>query len=196
MEYLPAILAGLRREYPALIVELALTDRVEDLLGRAVDIAVRMTEPTQGALLARRLPPVELGFHARADYLARVGIPVTLADLSRFDVIGFDAETPALRAMAARLAPLDRQGFALRTDSNLAQFAAIQAGFGIGICQVALARRDPELVRVLPEITLPLPLWIAMHEDLKTSARYRIVFDALTKGLSQLGGLAESTIAP
>jgi DNA-binding transcriptional LysR family regulator len=187
VEHLPAILARLRREHPALVIELALTDRVEDLLGRAVDIAVRMTEPTQGALLARRLPPVELGFHARSDYLARAGSPAVLADLSGCDVIGYDAETPALRAMMARLAPLDRRGFAFRTDSNLAQFAAIRAGFGIGICQVAVARRDPELVRVLPEITLPLPLWIVMHEDLRTSARYRVVFDALASGLSRLG---------
>jgi DNA-binding transcriptional LysR family regulator len=137
-------------------------------------------------LLARRLPPVKLGFHAHVDYLRRVGTPVTLADLSGHDVIGYDAETPALRAMASRLAPLDRQGFALRTDSNLAQLAAIRAGFGIGICQVAVARRDPALVRVLSKITLPLPLWIVMHEDLKTSARYRVVFDALAAGLSRL----------
>jgi DNA-binding transcriptional LysR family regulator len=185
VEYMPRILARLRREHPALAIELALTDRVDDLLGRAVDIAVRMTEPTQGALLARRLPPVELGFHAHADYLARVGEP---EDLGRYDVIGYDAETPALRAMAIRLAPLDRQGFALRTDSNLAQFAMIRAGLGIGICQIAVARRDPALVRILPEITLPLPLWIVMHEDLKTSARYRVVFDALVEGLSRLDG--------
>lgn len=186
VEYLPPILARLRREHPALVVELALTDRVDDLLGRAVDIAARMTEPTQGALLARRLPPVELGFHAHADYIARIGTPATIADLSRYDVIGYDAETPALRAMAARLAPFDRRGFALRTDSNLAQLAAIRAGFGIGICQVAVASRDPMLVRILPEIRLPLPLWIVMHEDLKTSARYRVVFDALAVGLSRL----------
>jgi hypothetical protein len=28
-----------------------------------------------------------------------------------------------------------------------------------------------------------LPLWIAMHEDLKTSARFHAVFDALAAGL-------------
>lgn len=186
VEYLPLILAQLRREHPALVIELALSDRVDDLLGRAVDIAVRMTDPKQGALLARRLPPVELGFHAHVDYLERVGMPTAVADLSRHDVIGYDAETPALRAMATRLAPLDRRGFALLADSNLAQFAAIRAGFGIGICQVAVARRNPTLVRVLPDIALHLPLWIVMHEDLKTSARYRIVFDALAVGLSRL----------
>jgi DNA-binding transcriptional LysR family regulator len=111
-----------------------------------------------------------------------------LTDLPRFDVIGYDTETPALRAMASRLAPLDQERFALRTDSNVAQFAAIRAGVGLGICQVAVARRDPALVRILPEISVMLPLWIVMHEDLKTSARCRVVFDALVAGLSGLAG--------
>lgn len=184
VEHLPPILARLRHAHPALAIELALSDRVDDLLSREADIAVRTTEPTQGALLARRLSPIELGFHAHRDYLARAGTPANVADLSGYDMIGYDAETPALRAMVARIPSLDRRGFALRADSNLAQLAAIRAGFGIGLCQVAIARRDPALVRVLPETSLPLPLCVVMHEDLKTSARYRAVFDALADGLA------------
>lgn len=184
VEHLPPILARLRREHPALVIELSLSDRVDDLLAREADIAVRMTEPTQAALLARRLATVEIGFHAHRDYLERRGTPAALDDLVAHDVIGYDTETPALRAMIKRLGPLDRQRFALRVDSNLAQLGAIRAGFGIGVCQVAVARRDPALVRVLPEVALPLPLWIVMHEDLKTSARFRTVFDALVDGLA------------
>ncbi len=184
VEHLPPILARLRRDHPALVIELALTDRVDDLLQREADIAIRMIEPTQGALLARRLAPVDLGFHARQDYLSRCGVPARLADLTDHDLIGFDTETPAMRAMLAYLPNIDRSTFALRVDSNLAQLAAIRAGFGIGLCQVAIARRDPGLVRVLDTFTLPLPLWIVMHEDLKTSARYRVVFDALTAAVS------------
>ena len=140
----------------------------------------------QGALLAQRLPTIALGFHARADYLDRRGTPATLADLAAHDLIGFDAETPALRAMLAHLPGIHRGSFALRTDSNLAQLAAVRAGFGIGLCQVTLARHDPALVRVVEDVTFPLPLWIAMHEDLKTSARYRLVFDTLGDALRNL----------
>jgi DNA-binding transcriptional LysR family regulator len=188
VEHLPPILSKLRREHPALVIELMLSDRVDDLLAREADIAVRMTEPTQTALLARRLPPIELGFHAHRGYLERRGTPGSMVDLLAHDLIGYDAETPALRAMTGRLPPLDRQGFALRTDSNVAQLAAIRAGFGIGLCQSAVAQRDPVLMRVLPAIALHLPLWIVMHEDLKTSARFRAVFDALAAGLTDTRG--------
>ena len=179
VEHLPPVLARLRRDHPALTIELSLTDRLDDLLLREADIAVRMTEPTQGALLGRRLAPVDLGFHARRDYLERRGVPARPTDLASHDLIGFDTETPAMRAMMTHLPGLDRTGFALRTDSNLAQLAAIRAGFGIGLCQAAVARRDPALVRVLEAVTLTLPLWVVMHEDLGTSARYRVVFDTL-----------------
>ncbi|MES3083238.1 LysR family transcriptional regulator [Sphingomonas faeni] len=184
VEHLPPILTCLKREHPGLVIELTLSDRLDDLLAREADIAVRMTQPTQTALLAKRLPSVEIGFHAHRDYLDRRGTPVDMMDLARHDLIGYDMETAALRAMAERLAALDRRGFALRADSNLAQLAAIRAGFGIGLCQTRIARREPVLVRILPEIALPLPLWIVMHEDLKTSARFRAVFDALTAGLA------------
>jgi len=184
VELLPPILTRLHREHPALVIELTLSDRLDDLLARESDIAVRMTEPTQTALLARRLPSVEIGFHAHRDYLERRGSPSSMIDLSGHDLIGYDTETPVLKTMAERLAPLDRQGFALRADSNLAQLAAIRAGFGIGLCQTGIARRDPALVRVIPTVSLSLPLWIVMHEDLRTSARFRAVFDVLAIGLA------------
>ena len=186
VEHLPPILTPLRRDHAALVIELMLSDRMDDLLAREADIAVRMTEPTQTSLLARRLPPVELGFHAHHSYLNLRGTPANMAELAAHDLIGHDAETPALRAMVEQLPPLDRHGFAFRTDSNLAQLAAIRAGFGIGLCQSAVAQRDKALVRVLPAIALHLPIWIVMHEDLKTSARFRSVFDALANGLGNM----------
>lgn len=80
---------------------------------------------------------------------------------------------------------IDRSLFALRVDSDAAQSAAIQAGFGIGICQSAVARRDPALLRILQgHFDLPLPIWIVMHEDVRHIARYRATFDALASGMS------------
>ena len=188
VEHLPPILAQLRRRHPELVVELVLSNAVDDLLRREADIAVRMVEPAQEALVARRLPPVRLGLYARRDYLDRRGTPRTLKALAGHDVIGFDRETPAIRAMTARHPAFARSGFALRADSDLAQLAAIRAGFGIGLCHVSIARRDPALVRVLEaEVAIDLPLWVVMREDLKTSARCRATFDALAAGLQTIG---------
>lgn len=187
-EVLPPILSTLRRRHPELVTELVLSNAVDDLLRREADIAVRMTEPVQGALISRRLQQVALGLFAHGDYLERRQAPATLADLQHHDIIGFDHETPALRNLVQNHPALNRYAFALRTDSDVAQLAAIRAGFGIGLCQVAIARRDAKLVRVLPqEVSIDLGLWVVMHEDLKTSTVCRAVFDGLVEGLQRHG---------
>ena len=80
---------------------------------------------------------------------------------------------------------LGRTNVALRTDSDLAQLAAIRGGIGIGVCQVVVARREPDLVRVLGDVVaFDLGVWVVMHEALKSSARCKAVFAALVAGMS------------
>ncbi|HTR17533.1 MAG TPA: LysR family transcriptional regulator [Acetobacteraceae bacterium] len=184
-EVLPSILARLRQAQPELVIELVLSNKTEDLLRRDADIAVRMHHPVQEALVARHLGTIELGLHAHPHYLAHCGRPASLDDLRSHTLVGFDQETGMTRRLRARGIPLHRGLFALRADSDLAQLAAIRAGFGIGVCQVALAQREPRLLRVLPgAFSFQLDTWLAMHEDLRASPRCRATFDALAAGLS------------
>ena len=184
-EVLPAILTQVHELHPEITIELVLSNRTEDLLQREADIAVRMVRPTQQALLARHVGDVELGLHARRDYLERRGVPTSLEELRKHTLIGFDRENAFIRSVRAGGLPLERGMFALRSDSDLAQLAALRAGFGIGVCQVGLARRSPDLVRVMAKSFLfKLEAWIVMHSDLRSSARCRVVADALAAGLT------------
>ncbi|KQW58993.1 MULTISPECIES: LysR family transcriptional regulator [unclassified Ensifer] len=184
IEVLPPILAELHVQYPDLTIELSASDAIEDILRQEADIAVRMAVPSQDALVALHIGAVPLGFHAHRRYLDRRGTPATIADLSRHSLIGYDRETAAIRAIIARTPGLPDVRFALKADSNLAQLAAIRAGFGIGICQNALAARDPDILPVLADgFVMKLETWLVMHENLKAAPRCRVVFDALAKGL-------------
>ncbi|HEV7320980.1 MAG TPA: LysR family transcriptional regulator [Ensifer sp.] len=184
VEVLPPILADLHAAYPGLTIELSASDTVEDLLRQEADIAVRMVAPTQGALIARHIGGVPISFHAHRRYVERRGTPETLAELKDHSLIGYDRETAAIRAIIARAPELPAARFAFKADSNLAQLAAIRAGFGIGICQNGLAARDPDLLPVLPGLfEMKLETWLVMHENLKTAPRCRVTFDALAKGL-------------
>ncbi|KAB0651289.1 LysR family transcriptional regulator, partial [Burkholderia territorii] len=184
VEVLPSMLAQLRRDHPGLVIELVPTDRIQDILNREADIAVRMAPPAQEALVARRIGEIDVALHARDDYLARNGTPSSTDELAHHALIGFDTVTPFIRS-AGRAMPLwKRDAFALRTDSNLAQLAMIRAGYGIGFCQNRLAQRDARLVRVLPDgPAMKLETWVVMHEDLRASPRCRAVFDAVANGL-------------
>ncbi|WP_331711439.1 LysR family transcriptional regulator [Sphingobium sp. CCH11-B1] len=187
VHHLPPLLSRLRQAHPGLTLELSPSNALDDLLQRKADIAVRMVRPEQQALVAQRIGSIAVGLHARRDYLDSRGIPRALDDLRAHDLIGYDVETPAIRAAVERYPALNRDAFALRVDSDVAQLAAIRAGFGIGICQVILAAREPDLVRVLPEtFRLDLETWIVMHEDLRDNVRCRVVFDALVEGMSRI----------
>lgn len=186
VEVLPPVLAALRRRHPGLVVELVVSNQLQDLIHRAADIAVRMTPPQQDALLARRVGVVELGLHAHESYLAGHPEPRQLADLAGHALIGFDQPTAWLREMSRRHPGLDRERFMLRSDSDLAQLALLRAGAGIGVCQVALAQRQPALRRLLAaDFSVPLDTWVTMHEDLRTHPACRAAFDALVEGLQQ-----------
>jgi len=184
LEVLPPILAELQERYPRLTIELSLSDAVEDLLKQQADIAVRMVEPTQGALLSRRIGGIPVGMFAHRRYLERHGTPQSIKDLSAHRLIGFDRQLAYVREMLKRYPAISDVRFDFRTDSNVAQLAMIRAGGGIGMCQVGLAARDPDLVHLLPgEIDLQLMTFLVMHENLKMVLRCRVAFDALAEGL-------------
>ena len=183
VEVLPPILADLRRRHPALVVALSPSNRAEDLLRREADVAVRMVQPHQGALVAKRIGTIDLGLYVRADLLAGRDPPTTFGEVAAIGLIGVESDNDVVRAMRAAGIPLRPEDFAFRSDSDLAHMAAIRAGVGIGLCQTPLARRNAALTRVMPEVGFPLPTWVVMHEDLRASAPVRAVFDALVAGL-------------
>lgn len=189
VEVLPPILASLRERHPGLVIELVLSNKVQDLLRREADIAVRMLRPRQEQLVARKVGNITLGLHAHEAYLARHGMPQAWADLARHAVIGYDEASPFVRNAGAAFQGLTREQFAWRCDSDLAHMALIRAGAGIGVCQTGLAARNPALRRVLPQaFALPMETWVTMHEDLRGSLRCRATFDALAEGLQAYVG--------
>jgi DNA-binding transcriptional LysR family regulator len=183
VEVLPPILARLQARYPDLNVELSASDAVEDLLQREADIAVRMVAPAQEALLARHIGIVSLGLFAHRDYVQHNRKPETVGELRRHKLIGFDRQTAYIRMMTKRYPMLEGTTFSFRSDHSIALHNALRAGMGISFLQIPLANRDPNLVRVLPEIEVSIDTWVVMHENLKTSPRCRVTFDALVEGL-------------
>lgn len=181
-EVLPAVLTAFHEAHPRVIVELVLSNRSEDLLRREADIAVRMVRPSQSALFARKVGVVHLGFHAHPHYLKAHGTPKTLAELREHPLIGFD-KTPPIRRLPGLEFPINRELFSFRCDNELSQYALLRAGFGIGVCQLGLGRRD-KLVHLLPgAFNYALDTWVVMHEDLKSSRRMRLMFEHLFEHL-------------
>lgn len=184
-EVLPEMLAAFRRAHPRIAIELSLNNAAEDMLRRDADIAVRMFRPTQGALIAKRIGEVAIHLYAHRQYVEACGLPATVAELGDHTPIGFD-RSPLFARAVGRIGPgIGRDQLALRCDSDLAQLAAIRAGFGIGACQAGVARHYPDLVPVLPDqLSLTLEMWLVMHEDMRGCRRVGLLFDHLAAELA------------
>ena len=179
-EVLPSILAEFHQVHPRIAIELVSTNRNEDLLHRRADIAVRMMRPTQSALVARRIGAAEIGLYAHQRYIDRHGVLANLDEPGGHTLIGYDQETAAIQVFKKLGLNLVRETFALRTDSDVVQLAAVRAGFGIGVCQVPIAKRNPELVRLVPDaFSFALDFWLVMHEDIAQVRRVRLLYDHL-----------------
>lgn len=181
---LPGVLARLREAYPAIQIELEVSNQVSNLLQREADIALRMVQPAQSSLVARRIADVSLSACASLAYLQRRGRPQQPADLLQHELIGYDQHDDLLRGFAALGHPVQRERFDVRTDDLIAMWQAVRAGMGVGFMADYVIATDPSVVRVLPMLPLPrLPMWLAVHREIRNSARIRAVFDFLAQAL-------------
>ncbi|MBS1097640.1 LysR family transcriptional regulator [Gluconobacter sphaericus] len=181
---LPSLLTGFHSLYPQISVELILSNRNEDLLRGDADIAVRMVRPSQAALLAKRIGNIDAGLYAHQHYLKEHPMPLCLYDLRQHALIGYDRNSAHSRMIERMGVPLTREMFAFRSDSDLAQLAALHAGFGIGASQLGIARRDRNLVPILhTELLFSMDVWVAIHPDMRSDRRIRLIFDYLVDKL-------------
>ena len=97
-EVIAPIISDLQCRHPGIVVELLVTNRLQDLLRRDADIAIRMSPPQQDALLAKRIGEVDLGLFAAPKYLLRRRSPRTVEDLiDSHAIVSFDTPVPYTR---------------------------------------------------------------------------------------------------
>jgi len=203
---LPPLLTRLAQAHPEIQIELVASNRIDNLLEREADLAIRMVRPTQGTLITRHLGDWTLGFFAHRDHLGRCGgLPesgqLRMDDLPRFRWIGFATQPDLVTGFRSYLGSeggtIDRSFFAARSDNHIVNWMQVQAGLGIGVGLRWLGRLHPDLVEIglalpgKPEGFNPLPLlpvWLTAHRELRTSARLRCVWDFLATELPAAAG--------
>ncbi|MFK7926994.1 MAG: LysR family transcriptional regulator [Myxococcota bacterium] len=195
VELLPTVLRDLHRQHPELTVELVLSNQIADIPRRDADIALRMAPPSGESLVARRLGTLTLGFFASETYLSGRQNPEVLADLLDHDLVGYDNNPQLIEGLTALGLPVSPRDFRVRTDHDLAYLSAVRSGLGIGVTYVTLAHTPP-LVRLLPDLTMPVDLWLVAHQDLRQIRRIRVVLDHLAAALQRHTDPCLITTAP
>ncbi|HET6240291.1 MAG TPA: LysR family transcriptional regulator [Acetobacteraceae bacterium] len=184
---LPPVLVALREAEPSIQIEIIASDLTQNLLRRDADIAIRMFDPTQNALIARKLGETPIGLFGARDYFARRGRIKVMEDLLAHDVIGFDRGDAIIKAYAAHGYSVTREYFPVRCDDQMVYWNLLMAGAGVGFAQVLLAGRHPELEKVDISMGYPdLPVWLVMQEEVRSNARIRRVADFLAATLGDI----------
>lgn len=186
---LPRHLAGFRKAYPGIDIELVVGNATLSLTRREADIALRVGNAPPETLVGRRVGRLVFAVYGSAEYNARRPEP----DLGQHDWIGFDSEHAALARRFASFLPEVQP--MLRTNSVAAALAAAQAGIGLAPLPCGIADLEPDLVRIAP---LPddftLDLWLLTHEDLRRTARMRAFLDFLADELAAEAPLLEGLL--
>lgn len=86
---LPTIVRNYLRVYPKTQIELILTNRLVDLVGEGVDLAIRPGKLKDSTLIAKRFLDIESFFFASSAYIKKNGFPREPQDLKDHAVIGF-----------------------------------------------------------------------------------------------------------
>jgi DNA-binding transcriptional LysR family regulator len=181
---LPPLLSRLKQKLPGIQIELVSSNEVSNLLRREADIAVRMVQPDQSSLVAKRIGKVTLGAYAHRNYLQRAGTPRQPLELLSHALIGGDKNEDIIRGFVAMGYPVTREQFSFRTDDLMAHWHAVRSGVGIGFVSDFLARTDADVIGLLPTLKIPpLPIWLAVHREIRTNKRIRAVYDFLSDSI-------------
>jgi len=167
-------------QYPGLQLELVPESRSVNLSRREADIAISLSRPTQGRLVARRLADYSLGLYAARTYLDQHGPLLSLADLPGQPLVWYIddlIDVPELRYLDQ---VADGAPTMFRSNSIAAQQAAVASGLGFGVLHKFAASQDPRLVRVLADaFDLKRSYWLCAHADQARIPRVRAVMDFL-----------------
>ncbi|QNE03989.1 LysR family transcriptional regulator [Croceicoccus marinus] len=160
--------------HPALTIDLVASSGFLNPSRREADIAVMLSRPRSGQLIARKLSDYALSLYATQDYLDRAGTPQRSEDLiTGHRLIGYVPEL----VYAPELVYLDEihPGLraTLRSSSINAQHRLIARGAGLGVLPRFIGDADPALVPLLPQRSILRSFWIVTHADTNSLARVR-----------------------
>jgi DNA-binding transcriptional LysR family regulator len=139
--------------YPALRVQLILTDDFQDIVAGGFDLAIRIAELGDSSLVARKLAPVKRILCCSPAYIAAHGMPESIADLEQH--ICIPAHNNAHWHLIGPEGPvaLKPEG-PLETNSSEVIREVVLAGLGIALrstWDIGPDLRSGQLVRVLGE---------------------------------------------
>ncbi|MBI1180738.1 MAG: LysR family transcriptional regulator [Alphaproteobacteria bacterium] len=182
IEFLANEMPRFRERHPGIVVEMVASTPLLDLSRREADLAITLSRPQSGRLIAWKLADYALGLYATRDYLAGRAPIETRRDLGDHDLIWYIDDLVTLPQLRFLDELIKEPHIAFASTSVVAHFNAALAGMGMAFLHCFAAEPHPAFVRILPEeIEVKREFWLVVHEDLRHVARVEAVCNFLTQ---------------
>lgn len=186
---LPIVQSYLNK-YPKVKVELVLTNRIVDLVGEGVDLAIRVGALKDSTLVSQKFMDSNLTICASKSYIKKYGSPKSPQDLTRHSYIGFRS-IPLLKLIRNEIVEKVEINSRIIVDDMEAIKAFALNGEGIAampsfLCEAEIA--SGQLIKLLPDwnfdIGPKIQIWLVYPPQRFVSARLRAFIEiAKSKGL-------------
>src|SRR5690606_32802637 len=186
--FLKDVLLEYGRRYPAVVVDVDLTDRRVNLVEEGFDIAIRIGQLEDSGLVVRRLKMSQsMRVFASPDYLKQAGKPKTPRELEKHRCLVMrSAQTPASWTFRGGHVVRVNPCMAVNSFQLLTELTA--AGFGIARLPSLYALplvSDERIVEVLARFTPPaLPVSVVLPNNRLLSPAVRAMSDLLVEAFS------------
>lgn len=186
---LPDLLSVLRSQQPHIQFEVIATDAQSNLLKREADIAIRLMQPTQTELIAKRVANFGIGLYASQSYVARRGQPrLDPRQLMLHDFVDVSPQNQLRHGFAKVGMPHLSERIIAHCSDHSCSWQMVKSGLGIGSALGVVAQREPLVMPVLSDVVIErLPVWLVTHKELRQQPRLRLVYDYLATALKSLG---------
>lgn len=185
---LPPIVERIREIAPGLTVQVIVSNALSDLRRCEADVAIRDVRPDEPELVGRLLREATAGFYASRQWVARHGHPRSAADAAGATFIGASPDDRFSGYLRQLGLEIGTRSFSVLSDNSVVAWELARRGLGIAVIMREIAAGVPDLVEVLDDLPeIRFPFWLVAHRELRTTARIRLVFDALAEGLAHGG---------
>lgn len=180
--FLARHLPDFAHEHPNLSIDLVASNGFLSPSRREADLAVMLSRPSAGPVVARKLSDYRLRLYASADYLAANGTPQSRADLTQGHcLIGYIPDliyTPELHYLDEIEPGLNAH---IRSSSIHAQYQLVASGAGIGVLPCFIGDGENGLVPLLDDVHITRSFWLVSHKDTQNLKRIRLFKQWLDK---------------
>ncbi len=170
------------KRFPNLHLDLVASSGFLSPSKREADIAVILSRPKAGHVVAQKLASYNLRLYAGSAYLAQNGPPSTLNELgTEHHLIGYIPDllyAPELNYLDDLVPGLKPN---IRTSSILAQHRLISVGAGIGVLPCFIGDIDETLTPIFPNSLIRRSFWLVTHKDNQSLERIKIGKSWLTE---------------